>query len=305
MGSFMGRDILSIQDFSKDELRTILNLAKEFKKTPPGAILKGKLLCSCFFEPSTRTRLSFEAAMKRLGGDVIGFTDAGTTSAKKGESLSDSMRVIGSYCDLIVMRHPLEGSARSAAESTKTPLINAGDGANEHPTQTFLDLFTMEECAGRLEGLNIIFCGDLKYSRTIHSLAYAMKHFGGRIFFVSPEALSIPDKILGILRDAGVSFTFHREIDEVIGKADILYMTRIQEERFPDKMEYEALKHSFQLTPEHLKKGKAHLRVLAPGPRLSEITTAVDKEPQAAYFTQAENGVYVRQALLQLILGEK
>lgn len=303
MGLFKGRDILAMGEFSKEEILQVLAVAKEMKQRPPGPILQGKLMASCFFEPSTRTRLSFESAMKRLGGDVIGFSEPAATSAKKGESLADAMRVIGSYADCIVIRHPLEGSARGAADATTTPVINAGDGANEHPTQTFLDLFTIEECQGRLEKLNIILAGDLKYSRTIHSLALALKHFDARLFFVTPPSLPLPEKILGALRDAGVPLSFHSRLEEVIGKGDILYMTRVQKERFNDLMEYEEVKNTFHVTPELLQAGKPHLKVMSPLPRLGEIDTRVDMTPHATYFEQAANGVFVRQALLKLILG--
>lgn len=299
-----GKSVISVQDFSKEEILKILAHAKMMKKAPPGPILKGKLMASCFFEPSTRTRLSFEAAMKRLGGEVIGFADPAMTSAKKGESLSDTMRMMGSYADVIVIRHPLEGSARAASTVTTTPVINGGDGANEHPTQTFLDLFTIEECQGTLEGLNIVFVGDLKFGRTVHSLAQALKHFNPRLYFVSPPSLAMPDRICTSLREASIPFSFHRDISEVIGKADICYMTRIQEERFSDKAEYEELKSSFILTPESIQGAKPNLKILHPLPRLTEISTALDNTKEAYYFTQAENGLYVRQALLNMILGE-
>lgn len=300
---FKGRSILSIQDFSKEEIGSVLSQAKEMKKRPPGPILKGKMMASCFFEPSTRTRLSFESAMKKLGGEVIGFSEPSMTSIRKGESLSDTMRMVGSYADVIVIRHPLEGSARAASSVTATPVINGGDGANEHPTQTFLDLFTIEECQGTLEGLNIVFVGDLKFGRTVHSLAQALKYFNARLYFVSPPSLSMPDRICASLREASVPFSCHRDISEVIAKADICYMTRIQEERFSDRAEYEELKSSFILTPEVIKDAKANLKVLHPLPRLTEISTALDSCKEAYYFTQAENGLYVRQALLNMILG--
>lgn len=303
MGDFKGRDILAMGKFSKEEILHLLEVAKKMKRAPPGRILEGKLMASCFFEPSTRTRLSFESAMKRLGGDVIGFSEPSATSAKKGESLSDAMRVIGSYADILVIRHPVEGSAFEAAEATSTPVINAGDGANEHPTQTFLDLFTIEECQGKLEGLNIILAGDLKYSRTIHSLAQALKCFGAKLFFVSPPSLPLPDKVIACLRDGGVPFSFHHTLEEVVAQGDILYMTRVQKERFNDLTEYENVKNTFNVTPELLAKGKKSLKVLSPLPRLEEIDTRVDATEHAYYFEQAANGVFVRQALLTLVLG--
>lgn len=300
---FKGKDILSIKDFSKEELLFLIEKSNVVKKNHPGFVLKGKLMGSCFFEPSTRTRLSFEAAMKRLGGDVIGFSEPNTTSSKKGESLYDTIKVIGSYSDLVVVRHPHEGAARQASEATDKPVINAGDGANEHPTQTLLDLFTIKESQGRLEGLNIVFAGDLKYGRTVHSLALAFKHFDCRIFFVSPQALTMPETICKDLKEAGIPFSFHQTLEEVIKRADILYMTRIQEERFADRLEYQLVKNSFVVTPELLSKGKKTLRVLHPLPRVGEITLECDQTPQAYYFVQSENGLYVRQALLMLVLN--
>lgn len=298
------RSILKIDDLKKEEILHLLALAKKIKQTPPGRILEGKILASCFFEPSTRTRLSFESAMKRLGGDVIGFSEPGSTSTKKGETLHDSMRVIGAYADIIVMRHPQSGSAEEAARATTIPLINAGDGANEHPTQTLIDLFTIKEAQGRLENLNIMLVGDLKYGRAARSLALALRHFGAHLFFVAPCALEMPENVCASLKESGISFSLHQEMEEVIGTADVLYMTRIQEERFLDKREYDKVKNSFRLTPEIIKKGKESLSVLHPLPRVSEISTECDLLPQALYFEQAENGLYVRQALLLKLLLE-
>ncbi|NGX55064.1 MAG: Aspartate carbamoyltransferase catalytic chain [Chlamydiae bacterium] len=294
------RDIVSIKDLTKEEILSVLVRAKEIKTTPPGPILKGTIMASCFFEPSTRTRLSFESAMKRLGGEVIGFSDGQSTSAKKGESLYDTMKVIGELADCIVLRHPLEGAARQAAEATDTPVINGGDGANEHPTQTLCDLFTIQECQRKLEGLNIALVGDLKFGRTVHSLVLALAHFNCRLFFVSPASLAMPDGLLESLRSQGVPFSFHGSLEEVIDRADILYMTRIQTERLSDSLEQEK---SFVLTPALLQKGKESLKVLHPLPRVDEIAREVDKMPQAHYFTQAKNGLYVRQALLTMVLG--
>lgn len=296
-----GRSLISIEDLTKEEILFVLKKADEFKKKRPKELLKGKILASCFFEPSTRTRLSFESAMLRLGGNVIGFSDSDSTSAKKGESLHDSMKVIGQYADILVVRHPSEGAARMACESTQTPVINAGDGANQHPTQTLLDLFTIKECHGKLKGLNIALVGDLKFGRTVHSLSLASSHFDMRLFFVSPEQLTLPDEISHALKKRGVKFSFHRTIEEVLGKADILYMTRIQKERF-DPSAYEKLKNAFILKEGMLAKAKKNLKVLHPLPRVNEIETSVDKTPHARYFEQAENGLYVRMALLSLIL---
>ena len=298
-----GRDIVSIKELGKEQILKILARAEEMKREPPGPILQGHLMASCFFESSTRTRLSFESAMRRLGGEVIGFSDASSTAAQKGESLYDSMKVIGLYSDLIVIRHPLEGAAKQAALATEKPVINAGDGANEHPSQTLLDLFTIRECQGKLEGLNVAFVGDLLYGRTVHSLALALRHFDSRLYFVAPPLLAMPDAICQNLRQAGVPFSFHNSIDEVIDKVDILYMTRVQKERFASQEEYFRVKDQLILTPRMLERCQSHLKVLHPLPRVNEIDVGVDATPHAHYFQQAENGIYVRQALLALLLG--
>lgn len=297
-------DILSIKELGKEAILRILDRAEEMKKESPGPILKGHLMASCFYEPSTRTRLSFETAMRRLGGDVIGFSDHATTSTQKGESLHDSIKMMGLYSDLIVIRHPLEGSARHAAEATSKPVINAGDGANEHPTQTLLDLFTIRECQKKLEGLNIACVGDLLYSRALHSLSLALRLFGCRLYFVAPPSLPMPDTICQTLRQAGTPFSFHTTIEEVIDKVDILYMTRVQKERFVNQEEYHEVKDCFILTPQMLERAGEHMKVLHPFPRVNEIVKEVDSTPYAYYFQQAENGIYVRQALLAMLLGK-
>lgn len=297
------RSLISIAHLSKEEIEHLLKCAAEFKKKPAKELLRGNILASCFFEPSTRTRLSFESAMLRLGGQVIGFSDSASTSIKKGESLHDSMKVIGSLADLIVIRHPLEGAARLASLATNKPVINAGDGANQHPTQTLLDLFTIKECQGKLEGLKVAIVGDLKYGRTVHSLAYAAALFDMRLYFISPEELTLPDTILHQLRKLRGKFSFHRSVEEVIDKVDVLYVTRIQKERF-DEATYEKVKESFILKEAQLKNAQSHLKVLHPLPRVNEIEVAIDKTPHAYYFQQAENGLFVRQALLALTLGK-
>lgn len=298
-----GRDCISIRDFSKADIGSILKKSAQFKKTPPKGLLQGCLLGSCFFEPSTRTRLSFEAAIKRLGGEVVGFADGGETSAKKRESLHDAMKVISHYVDLIVLRHPLDGSARQAAQAADVPVINGGDGTNEHPTQTLTDLFSIQECQHTLEGLSIAIVGDLKYGRTAHSLVCGLKEFSPRLYFVSPPSLAMPEEICNELRKAGVLFSFHKTIEEVIEKVDLIYMTRIQEERFQDRFEYESMKNSFVLDLPLLSRAKSHLKVFHPLPRVTEIAPAVDHSPYAYYFEQAKNGVFVRQALISLLLG--
>lgn len=298
------KNLVSIKEMSRQQIEALLQRAAEMKKKPPGPLLQGYVMASCFFEPSTRTRLSFETAMKRLGGDVIGFSDAQTTAVNKGESLHDSIKVIGQLSDVVVIRHPHEGAARHAAEATEKPVVNAGDGANEHPTQTLLDLFTIQECHEKLDGLHIAFAGDLLFGRTVHSLVYALKHFNARLYFVSPPSLSLPEYVCEELKRSGIPYSFHNSIDEVIGKADILYMTRVQKERFPIAEEYQQVKDRLILTLEILKKAKAGLRVLHPLPRVSEIASDVDETEYAYYFQQAENGLFVRQALLCSLLGK-
>ena len=297
-----GRDLVSISDLSKEEIELILSKADELQKKARPELLKGEILANCFFEPSTRTRLSFEAAMLRLGGAVIGFSEAAATSSKKGESLVDTMRVIGQYADIVVIRHPMEGSARLAADVIDKPVINAGDGSNQHPTQTLLDLYTIRECQGKLDGLNIAMVGDLKYGRTVHSLSLALANYPVRLYFVSPESLSLPDAISHDLKKKGVKFSFHSSIEDVIFKADILYMTRIQKERFPEGAE--SFINTCRLKKKHLERVKPNLKILHPLPRLDEIEEAIDTTSFAGYFQQAANGVPIRMAVLALLLGK-
>jgi aspartate carbamoyltransferase catalytic subunit len=302
--SLANRSLISIGDLSKEEIVAILQLAKRLKAKPEPTLLHGLSMGSCFFEPSTRTRLSFERAMQKLGGTVVGFSDEEVTSIKKGESLSDSIRIMSSYVDLLVIRHPLEGSARLAAETASIPVINGGDGSNQHPTQTLLDLFTIEECHGTLDKLSIGMVGDLKYGRTVHSLAQACTHFDMRLYFVCPPHLDLPEGVCDDLRRRGIKFSFHKGIDQVISKIDILYMTRLQKERFAHAVDVSALSSGFALTAELLEQARPHLKVLHPLPRCEEIPPAIDTTPFAYYFQQAENGLYVRQALLAMILGK-
>lgn len=300
--TLVSRDLVSISDLSRGEIELILSAAHQFQKAPKPDLLKGSILASCFFEPSTRTRLSFESAMQRLGGSVIGFSEAATTSMKKGESLFDAMKVIGSYADIIVIRHPQEGSARLAAEASDKPVINAGDGANQHPTQTLTDLFTIRECQGKLDDLHIALVGDLKFGRTIHSLSLALAHYPVRLYFVAPENLTLPDAITHELKKKGVKFSFHEKLDEVVPKVDILYMSRIQKERFPDaSIDF---CNTCLLKKKHLEKAKTNLRILHPLPRVDEIEESIDHTPYAYYFQQAANGIPVRMALLALIIGK-
>jgi aspartate carbamoyltransferase catalytic subunit len=300
------KHIISIPELSRTELELIVETASQLKADPRPELIKNKVIASCFFEPSTRTRLSFETAIQRIGGSVIGFDNSGNTSlAKKGETLSDSVQVISSYVDAFVMRHPQEGAARLASEfSNGTPVINAGDGANQHPTQTLLDLFTISETQGRLDNLNVAFIGDLKYGRTVHSLTQALAKFNNiRFFFVAPEALAMPDYICEELDEAGITYSFHQEIEDVIPQLDILYMTRVQKERF-DESEYAHIKSAYILTAAHLEHARSNMKVLHPLPRVDEITIDVDKTPHAYFFQQAGNGVYAREALLALVLNE-
>ena len=297
------KNIISIPDFSREELELVVATAARLKAKPEKTVLQNKLIASCFFEPSTRTRLSFETAVQRLGGNVIGFADGGNTSAKKGESLADSIRIISSYADAIVMRHPKEGAARLASEFSPVPVINGGDGSNQHPTQTLLDLFSINETQGKLENLSVAFVGDLKYGRTVHSLTQALSLFGCKFYFVSPEVLAMPDYICEELDEKGISYTLAASLEDVVPQVDILYMTRIQRERF-DEAEFKKIQGAFVLRAEMLKLARENLKIMHPLPRVGEIATDVDDTAHAYYFQQAENGVYARQALLALVLNE-
>ncbi|MEE1675154.1 aspartate carbamoyltransferase [Agarivorans aestuarii] len=296
------KHIISIPDLSRQELELIVDTAQSIKQQPRPELLKNKVVASCFFEASTRTRLSFETAVQRLGGSVIGFADGGNTSlGKKGETLVDSVKVISSYSDAFFMRHPQEGAARLASEFSSVPVVNGGDGSNQHPTQTLLDLFTIYETQGSLEGLKVAFVGDLKYGRTVHSLTQALSLFGCEFYFIAPKALAMPDYIIEELNEREIKYSLHDSIEEVVDELDILYMTRVQKERF-DETEYQHIKSSFILRANMLEQVKDNLKILHPLPRVDEITTDVDTTPYAYYFEQAENGVYARQALLALIM---
>ena len=296
------KNIISIADLSRSDLELILQTAYSLKQTPQPTLLQNKVIASCFFEASTRTRLSFETAVQRLGGSVIGFDSGGNTSlAQKGETLADSVQVISSYADAFFMRRPQEGAARLASEFSTVPVINGGDGANQHPTQTLLDLFTIYETQDTLENLNIAFVGDLKYGRTVHSLAQALSLFNCNFYFIAPEALAMPDYILDELDKRGINYSLHQSIEEVIDTLDVLYMTRVQKERF-DETEYQHIKSAFLLNANMLKCVRPNLKILHPLPRVDEIHKDVDETPYAYYFEQAQNGVYARQALLALLL---
>ncbi len=297
------KSLISITDFSKDEYIKILDIAAEFEKNPNQKLLSNHVVATLFFEPSTRTRLSFETAANRLGARVIGFSDTGSTSLKKGESLKDTITMVSSYADIVVMRHPQEGAARWASEVSTVPVINAGDGANQHPTQCMLDLYSIRQTQGKLTDLNIAFVGDLKYGRTVHSLVQAMCNFDATFHLVSPFELKLPSSVKMHIKNANLEYHQYTELSDVIPFADIIYMTRIQKERFSDPMEFEKVKNSYVLTQSMLAGCKENMKILHPLPRVNEINEDVDQTKQAFYFKQAENGVYVRQALLAAICG--
>ena len=293
------RSLVTIANHSKEKILYLLEMAKEFEKNPNRKILDGKVVATLFFEPSTRTRLSFETAANRLGARVIGFTDPKATSSSKGETLKDTIIMVSNYADIICMRHYLEGAARYASEVTDTPIVNAGDGSNQHPSQTMLDLYSIYKTQGTLENLNIYMVGDLKYGRTVHSLLMAMRHFNPTYHFIAPEELKMPEEYKLYCRQHGIKYVEHTEFDEnVIAEADILYMTRVQRERFTDIMEYEKVKNLYNLHNAMLDNSKDNLRILHPLPRVNEIDQDVDDNPKAYYFQQAQNGLYARQAII-------
>lgn len=298
------RSFVTIADLSKEKILYMLDMAKEFEKNTNRKILDGKIVATLFFEPSTRTRLSFETAANRLGAKVIGFTDPKVTSSSKGETLKDTIIMVSNYADLIVMRHYLEGAARYASEISPVPIINAGDGANQHPSQTMLDLYSIYKTQGTLENLNIYMVGDLKYGRTVHSLLMAMRHFNPTFHFIAPEELRMPEEYKIYCKAHGIQFFEHTEFNEdIIADADILYMTRVQRERFTDLMEYEKVKNVYILHNSMLRKTKDNMKILHPLPRVNEIAYDVDSNPKAYYFQQAKNGLYARQAIICDVLG--
>lgn len=301
----MPKSLISIHDFSKDEILHILDVAKEFEANKTQPILRDKVVATLFFEPSTRTRLSFETAANRLGARVIGFSDAGNTSVSKGETLKDTIKMVSNYVDIIVMRHPLEGSARYASEVASVPVINAGDGANQHPTQTLLDLYTIKQTQGKLENLDINMVGDLKYGRTVHSLLQAMSHFSPKFTFTAPDELKMPQEYKDFLSAKNIPFHETSELTEGLNNTDILYMTRVQQERFTDIMEYEKVKNCYNLNAAMLDNARDNMKILHPLPRVNEISQDVDDTKHAYYFKQAENGMYVRMAIIAYLLGYK
>ena len=300
------KSLVSISDLSRDEILALLEDARKFEQRPNRRLLEGKVVATLFFEPSTRTRLSFETAVNRLGGRVIGFSDASNTSTSKGETLKDTIKMVSNYADLIVMRHFLEGAALYATEVSDVPIINAGDGAHQHPSQTMLDLYSIYKTQGTLENLTITLVGDLKYGRTVHSLIMAMKYFNPTFRFVACKELDMPEEYKAFCRENGIRYTEHTDFSpEVINSSDIIYMTRVQRERFADIMEYERVKDLYNLNNAMLSDAKDNLRILHPLPRVNEIAQDVDDNPKAYYFEQARNGLYARQALICRSLGIK
>jgi len=301
---FKGRDIISIKDFSRKEIDYILDNASAMEPIAQNrsTMLQGKILATLFYEPSTRTRLSFESAMTRLGGTSIGFAEAEIASVKKGENLADTMRVVENYADIIALRHPLEGAARLAAEFAQVPVVNAGSGAEEHPTQALLDMYTMKKELGKIDGLNIALVGDLRFGRTVHSLAYALSLYDVKLYFISPELLRMRRDVLDTISER-IKVVETSSLDEALPKLDVLYVTRIQKERFPDAAEYTRVKGSYKIDVAALKNTKKEMIVLHPLPRVDEISPEVDSTTHARYFQQVWNGIVMRMALLALILG--
>ena len=299
------RNLIDITDLSTCEIDNLIEVAEDIKSNKEKYLdkCKGKQLATLFFEPSTRTRLSFESAMLSLGGSVLGFSSASSSSTSKGESIADTIRTVGSYVDIISMRHPQEGAATIAANVSKVPIINAGDGSNRHPTQTLTDLMTIKSEKGKLSNFCIGMCGDLKYGRTVHSLVAALSRYENiKYMFISPKELKMPEEVLSILKEKNIEYQEVESLEENISKLDILYMTRVQQERFEDKLEYERLKDVYILDKEKLKNAKSDLTILHPLPRVNEISEDVDMDKRACYFKQVENGKYIRMALILKLL---
>ena len=298
------KSLVSITDLSTSEIEQILELSAYFESHPEPNLLKNHVVALLFYEPSTRTRLSFETAVKRLGGSTIGFANASTSSVQKGESLKDTILTVSNYSDLVVMRHPHEGSARFASEVSPIPVVNAGDGANQHPTQTLLDLYSIKKTQGKLDGLTVFLVGDLKYGRTVHSLIMALSNYNPTFFFISHPSLKVPREYTMFLEKKGIEYYEQTDFSN-LEAADILYVTRVQKERFSDPIEYEQVKDVYMLRNQMLERTKDNVKVLHPLPRVNEISTDVDSNPKAYYFQQAKNGVYTRQAIIAKILGLK
>ncbi|HMD88702.1 MAG TPA: aspartate carbamoyltransferase [Anaerolineaceae bacterium] len=308
MFSLKDKDILDGAQFSREEIDYVMALADDFrgqiKNKPAVDLMKGYVLATLFFEPSTRTRLSFETAMHRLGGNVIGFSSAESTSTAKGETLADTIRTVDQYADIIAMRHPQIGSAKEAAAVAEAPVLNGGDGAGQHPTQALLDLYTIKHERGKIDGTTIVLCGDLKNGRTVHAGVEMYKHYNCKIILVAPEELKMPEALVKKLRDHGVQVEETTNLEAALAKGDVLYMTRIQKERFADPAEYERLKNSYILTREMVERVNPQLTIMHPLPRVNEITTDVDSLPTAAYFRQVGNGVFIRMALIASVMGK-
>ena len=297
-------DFVTIADLTREKILYMIELAQEFERHPNRELLKGKVVATLFFEPSTRTRLSFETAANRLGARVIGFADPKVTSGTKGETLKDTISMVANYADVIVMRHYIEGAAQYASEVTDVPIVNAGDGAHQHPSQCMLDLYSIYKTQGTLENLNIYLVGDLKYGRTVHSLLMAMRHFNPTFHFVAPSELSMPNEYKLYCKVYGIQYQEHTDFNEtVIADADILYMTRVQKERFSDLMEYERVKNVYILNREMLRLAKPNMKILHPLPRVNEIAYDVDEDPHAYYIQQAGNGLFAREAIFCDVLG--
>lgn len=299
------RHLMSPLDFTTEELDTLFDLAEDIEKNPGkyAHACSGHILATCFYEPSTRTRLSFESAMTRLGGQVIGFSDAASSSASKGESVSDTIRIISCYADICAMRHPKEGAPMVAAEHAGIPVINAGDGGHQHPTQTLTDLLTIRSMKGRLDHFTIGLCGDLKFGRTVHSLIHALVRYTGiRFIFISPEELRVPDYITDMLKEKDIHYEEVIRLEQVMPQLDMLYMTRVQKERFFNEEDYVRLKDFYILDSAKMEYAKEDMLILHPLPRVNEISVEVDSDPRAAYFKQARYGVYIRMALILTLL---
>ncbi len=298
------KSLVTIAGHSREKIEYLIQMAQEFERQPNRKILDGRVVATLFFEPSTRTRLSFETAANRLGARVIGFADPKVTSGTKGETLKDTIMMVSNYADVIVMRHYLEGAAQYASEIAPVPIMNAGDGANQHPSQTMLDLYTIYQTQGTLDNLDIYMVGDLKYGRTVHSLLMAMRHFNPTFHFISPDELAMPDVYKNYCDEHGISYVEHKDFDaDTISGADILYMTRVQKERFADLDEYERVKDRYLLKKEMLVKARDNMKILHPLPRVNEIEYSIDDTKYAYYFHQAQNGLYARQALICDVLG--
>lgn len=304
--TFKGRDVVSVRDFSREEIEYLLDFSEAMEPlaVEGSDMLQGKILATLFFEPSTRTRLSFEAAMQKLGGSSIGFAEAEIASVKKGETLADTVRVVENYANIIALRHPLEGAARLASEFAEVPIINGGSGGKEHPTQALLDLYTIKKEKGKIDGLKIAFVGDLRYSRTIHSLAYVLSKYDVELYLVSPESLKMRRTVFQTIKEK-IPVTPTENLEKIISEVDLIYVTRIQKERFPEPAEYAKVRGSYKIDLPLLKKASEDMKILHPLPRVDEIAAEVDQTPYAHYFQQARNGIVVRMALLALILGAK